>query len=129
LGRPWGLLAATFAGVACQVTCPVHRVGPILAKLGHGQPLFSGITAAKALAGLRDLLGAVGVLEPNRYRTHDLRRGHALDLQLSGAPLWEILSAGDWRSPAFLDYLNRFALERDMVMQAHLDESDHEMEG
>ena len=76
-----------------------------------------------------------------------MRRGHALDLQLSGAltdalfapsvlplwtsgaPLWEILAAGDWSSPAFMDYLDKWRLERDVVMQAHLDESDCEAEG
>ena len=46
----------------------------------------------------------------------------------AGAPLWEILAAGDWKSPAFLDYLDKFRLERDVVMQAHLDESDAEVE-
>ena len=45
-----------------------------------------------------------------------------------GAPLWEILAAGDWKSPAFLDYLDKFRLERDVVMQAHLDESEVEDE-
>jgi len=41
-----------------------------------------------------------------------------------GAPLYEILEAGDWKSPAFLKYLDRARLERDLVIQAHLDESD-----
>ena len=48
---------------------------------------------------------------------------------VAGAPLWEILSAGDWSSPAFMDYLDKWRLERDVVMQAHLDESDCEAEG
>ena len=39
-------------------------------------------------------------------RTHDWRRGHARDLQRGGARLWEILQAGDWKSPAFLSYLD-----------------------
>ena len=77
-------------------------------------------------------------------RTHDFLRGHAKDLQLSGvslvpscrvlrfpnglpgAPLWQILAAGEWKSPAFLLYLDMHALERDAVVQAHLDESDRE---
>ena len=43
---------------------------------------------------------------------------------VQGAPLYEILAAGEWRSPAFLDYLDLHSLERDMVIQAHCDESD-----
>ena len=47
----------------------------------------------------------------------------------SGAPLWKILAAGEWRSPAFLEYLDVRKMEVDMVMQGCLDEesdSDHE---
>ena len=78
------------------------------------------------------------------YRTHDLRRGHARDLQLSGtgtsfslfvvslmydvvgAPLYEILQAGEWRSPAFLKYLDMETFERDLVIQAHLNEESED---
>lgn len=65
------------------------------------------------------LLKVLGVDQAQAYRCHDIRRGHALDLQLSGAPLHEILAAGEWRSPAFLEYMDRHALERDMVQEAH----------
>ena len=41
-----------------------------------------------------------------------------------GAPLWEILAAGEWKSPAFLLYLDMHQLERDLVVQAHVDDSD-----
>jgi len=46
---------------------------------------------------------------------------------LSGAPLWEILAAGEWRSPAFLTYIDLHSLETELVAQAHLDESDEEV--
>ena len=42
------------------------------------------------------------------------------------APLWEILAAGEWRSPAFMKYLDLHRLETDVVVQAHMDESDDE---
>ena len=51
-----------------------------------------------------------------------------MDLVASGAPLWEILGAGEWRSPAFLQYLNLHKLEESLVMQAHLEESDSDGE-
>ena len=59
-----------------------------------------------------------------QYRTHDFRRGHAEDLRASGAPLLEILQAGDWKSPAFMTYMNMEQLESETVMQAHYAESD-----
>ena len=60
------------------------------------------------------------------YRSHDLRRGHAKDLQERGAELAEILAAGDWKSPAFMKYMDVHNLERDVVVEAHLEESSEE---
>jgi len=110
----------------CSVTCPVHVLGPMLDEAGHGGALFPGITASGALATLRSVLQCLDIPHAALFRTHDFRRGHAKDLQLSGAPLWQILEAGEWRSPAFLTYLDMFRLETDLVVQAHLAESDDE---
>ena len=86
----------------------------------------------------------MGIANASLYRCHDLRRGHAKDLQESGAPLRVILEAGEWKSPAFLEYLDIHKLETDLVVQvmvsvvrrclfalasateAHCDESDEE---
>ena len=51
---------------------------------------------------------------------------HLHALWCSGASLYEILAAGQWRSPAFLDYLSKASLERDLVIEAHMAESDGE---
>ena len=67
-----------------------------------GAVLFKGMTDGKALASLKHILGCLGVDNAEAYRTHDLRRGHARDLQQYGSSLREILEAGEWRSPAFL---------------------------
>ena len=53
-------------------------------------------------------------------------RWSACFFDLSGKPLWFILAAGEWRSPAFLDYMDLHKLDADMVLQAHLAESDDE---
>ena len=47
-------------------------------------------------------------------------------IPVAGCPLWEILAAGEWRSPKFLAYLDMHKLEMDAVMQAHLEESTAE---
>ena len=105
-------------------TCPVHVLGPWIAAAVPGAAFFAGITPAVALRTLRRMLADLDVKQAALYGTHDLRRGHALDLQCSGAPLWEILNAGEWSSPAFLKYLDLHRLDADSVVQAHLDESD-----
>ena len=68
----------------------------------------------------------LGVQGAMKYRTHDLRRGHADDLREMGASLYEILSAVEWSSPAFLKYLDLQARQAGAVLQAHVDESSSE---
>ncbi len=72
-------------------TCPIHRLGAYLDSQEEGAPLFQGISAADALRTLRAILCALGVEGWDNYRTHDIRRGHALDLQLSGESM-----GGSW---------------------------------
>ena len=108
----------------CKRTCPIHVLGKFVQEFPAGSQMFSGITAAGALTALRHMLKSLEVAEHELYRTHDLRRGHALDLQCSGAPLWEILEAGEWTSPAFLKYLDLHRLDTELVVQAHAGESD-----
>ncbi len=45
---------------------------------------------------------------------------------LAGAPLYEILQAGEWASPAFLKYLNIHRLETQLVVESHYNESSGE---
>ena len=68
----------------CKLTCPLHVLGPLVDQRGSGKNLFPGITAASALTMLREMLEVVGAQGARSYRTHDLRRGHAKDLQVSG---------------------------------------------
>ncbi len=131
----------------CPRTCPIHVLGPLLDATAPGELLFPEVTAASALHTLRSMLRVLGKDRWHEYRTHDFRRGHAKDLQLSGeavpavpkvmrwssllfglpgAPLWQILAAGEWKSPAFLLYLDMHKLESELVVQAHVDESDGE---
>ena len=60
-------------------------MGRFLEEVADGEPLFDRITASDALHTLRHILLGLGIKNACAYRTHDLRRGHALDLQLSGA--------------------------------------------
>ena len=83
---------------------------------------------AVALSWLRQLLHRIGVPQAKTYRTHDLSRGHAQDLIDNGANLAQILQAGQWRSPAFLAYVDTEALEDNVVVEAHLDESSSDDE-
>ena len=103
----------------------MHVLGRYLVELPVGDQPFAGISAGRALRKLREALELFSATRKDSgiYRCHDLRRGHAKDLVESGASLVEILAAGQWRSPAFLKYLDLRTLERDAVLAACVDES------
>ena len=109
--------------------CPVHTLWPYLEGFGVGQRVFQDISASNALSTLRAYLARIGVPDARLYRTHDIRRGHADDMRARGSTLAEILRAGEWRSPAFLSYLDLDELEAGAVVEAHVDESSSEDEG
>ena len=110
-------------------SCAVHLMKPLLDNAVLGTPIFRGITAADSVKTLRQLLFAVQIKDAGLYRPHDLRRGHAEDLRLQGAPLWKILAAGEWRSAAFQAYLGLHKLDVDEAMSGVLDEeSDDDFE-
>ena len=48
---------------------------------------------------------------------------HARDLQARGHTISQILAAGEWRSAAFMSYLDDKELAAEAVVEAHLDES------
>ena len=82
--------------------------------------------AVKAKQVLRVSCIALSVKDAKLYRCHDLRRGHSEDMRKAGATLKEILNAGQWRSPRFLEYLDVDSLENDVVLSARRDESSDE---
>ena len=79
----------------------MHVFWGYFAKLPEGAQPFSGLRSGAVLANLRGRLKTLEVAGAASFRTHDFRRGHARDLQRQGADLFEILAAGEWRSPAF----------------------------
>ena len=110
----------------CPEVCPVHRLGNFFSSLPVGSKPFAGISPGKAIADLRALLARLSVKDASLYRTHDLRRGHARDMQARGATAGEILAAGEWRSAGFMAYMDKDALECDAVLEAHFQLSDDE---
>ena len=65
-------------------TCPLHKLSPLLERCQKGARLFPNLNESNVIGTLRFMLKALQVPKAEEYRTHDLRRGHAKDLQLSG---------------------------------------------
>ena len=112
----------------CVITCPVHTLWKFCEEQGKGAQPFVEFKDGFALRSLRCILKRLSVPEAGVYRTHDIRRGHAQDLLVRGASLAEILRAGQWKSPAFLVYLDLETLEKGAVVEAHRDESSSDDE-
>ena len=109
---------------ASQWMCPVHTLGEWLGRHPAGARPFVDLSPARVRTLLREILGGLHVDSPERHNLHDFRRGHAQDLKAAGGHLKTILDAGEWSSPAFLAYLEREELEAEVVLQAHLDDSE-----
>jgi len=114
----------------CPDTCPVHVLWSFFESFDFGTKPFmaAGVTPHKAICSLRRSLKGLRVPDHSKYRLHDFRRGHAKDLQMSGANLAEILQAGEWKSPAFMAYLDIHELEAGSVVEAHMENSSSEEE-
>ena len=109
-------------------TCPVHVLWPFVSQFKAGERPFDMFTPKVALLGIRWFLHKLNVHNAALYRTHDLRRGHTLDLQCAGTEKDQIKSAGGWRSDTgYMSYLDLELLEHDAVMrEAQLDLSSSE---
>ena len=87
--------------------CVVHTLwDKFLATLPDGARPWEHISAGTARTRLHRILDVLKVPSAKCFGTHDFRRGHAEDMRLSGCTLAEILAAGQWKSTAFLRYIN-----------------------
>ena len=102
---------------ASRTTCRRH-LGHLLKGTVTGAPLFEGITPARTLDVLREILKRLDVPNAELYRTRDLRRGHTLDLQAAKASLQDMRQDGEWRSSAIASYLDLARVAADTVAEA-----------
>ena len=108
----------------CEWSCPVRVIGLWLESFAEGARPFGEHSASSALKSLRGALRVMGVDKSDVYRTHDLRRGHARDLQAKGASETAIRTEGQWRSRQGLNsYIDEEQLRDDAILAAHLQES------
>ena len=99
--------------------CPVHAFVEWQRCTGRVDGrMFPGIDYVRFTRVMRAHLVAVIGTEGGEYTSHGFRRGTAQAMLTSGSNLAEILSAGDWRSPAFLAYLEQADVEEEAVLDA-----------
>ena len=99
--------------------CPVHifsRLCQATKRMMMGK-VFP-FTYPSFLNTYRAHLVALGVPDAQEHDTKDFRRGTAQEMIASGSSLAEVLNAGQWRSAAFLLYLDKAEVQEEAVFAA-----------
>ena len=86
-----------------------------------GAPIFWRKSFSRRSADLVRRCQALGL---GRVGWHSFRRGRAQDMLASGATLAQILTAGGWRSAAFLSYLRRRDIDERNSLECVINHSD-----
>ena len=98
--------------------CPVHAL--MGWRHAHGNAasgrVFPAMNYSSFIRVLRAHLRALAVPDSHTFTTHGFRRGTAQQMLREGSRLGEILAAGDWRSPAFIQYLEKADVEEAAVL-------------
>ena len=105
--------------------CVAHRMMPHLAEGVVGTKLFA-YTATQFLNILRKLLIQLSVEHATAFTLKAFRAGKATALANSGAPLGQILAAGEWRGRAVLNYVNEDVFDGAQLVARELELSDCE---
>ena len=127
--RPQGslLMRPCVCATKAQMFCVVCRLKARL-RLRTAPARLWEFTPDGALRQLRRLLQLLEVPRSQSYTLKAFRAGKATALATAGKSLGTILSAGEWRSAAFLSYVNEDAVDRAQILDATLAASDDDAE-
>ena len=102
------------------VLCPVHAFlrfmkwqGP--RRFGKVFPGFNQRSFQRALRAHLQQVNEVALAEV--ATSHGFRRGSAQELLKSKTPMAQILQAGGWKSPAFLEYLDKEEIDCEAILE------------
>ena len=87
--------------------CPVHSMWPCIAsRVQSGQMLFPMYSATSVNTTIKAVLAKIGVDFAHSYSSHGFRRGATQELKEKGSQISVIATVGEWRSLAFLGYVD-----------------------
>ena len=124
--RPEG--ATVKRNCTCHVNpdlCSPHAVVRLLRRTGRKPSgrIFN-LNYTSFTRDMRHFLGVLQVEGAETATSHGFRRGSAKEILSRGGRLADILAAGDWRSPAFLEYLDKESVEEAAVLEAVLQKDE-----
>ena len=125
--RPQGSLLRR--GCTCRTAgrqfCVVHRMQLYLAGKQVAAPIWP-FTPATALSAFRRMLVLVDTPQSSQFTLKAFRAGRATTLAAQGKSLGTILQAGEWRSSAFMNYVDTDIVDSAQLLTQTLALSDEE---
>ena len=106
--------------------CILHRVAEKLVGRKPGETLWN-FKAHDALSRIRGSLSAIGCVGTS-MSWKAFRAGKASCLAAQGCSIGEILTAGEWKSRAFLAYVDETVIDSAAMLKESMQESEDEAE-
>ena len=108
-----------------QILCPVHAFLNYYHQTGRQRTGRCFSTSYDAFTQVfRRHLANIGVRNPMEYSSKAFHRGTAIGSLKQGGRLGDILEAGQWRSPAFLQYMLRADIDELAVFDMPVAQED-----
>ena len=125
--RPQGsfLKRACSCHLGSRQLCLPHRLGDFLHGKKVGAKVWT-LTSRELLLAIRQVLACLRAATPDLYTLKMFRAGHATELAKSGKSVGDILRAGEWRSAAFLAYVDEDLVDAAQILDHVLEDSDME---
>ena len=103
----------------------VHRVQAVLLRRQLGECLWSW-TSSQYLKRLKQFLLVLGFQGATALTLKAFRAGKATELAAEGKTIGQILRAGEWKSAAFLAYIDEDAVDAAQLLDTTLAQSEEE---
>ena len=117
-------------GLTGEAACATHTYLEFQQRCGWvtGTPMFPDLSPAKTLLRVKRLLTMMGTPNATFMTWKAVRAGRASAMAASGCSLGSILTAGEWRSSAYLRYVSEEVADAGqvlrMTLQSEIDDDD-----
>ena len=105
--------------------CVFHRLEKVFAANSPGSCLWN-FNSFQTLKTLRNTIKCVSSANANQLSWKAFRAGKATQMAASGCDLGRILEAGEWRSRAFVKYIDESAIDGARLLDASVNSSGDE---
>jgi hypothetical protein len=106
-----------------EAYCIFHRLLKHMSSIKDGECLWT-YTAYQFCQALRSLLSQLGETRAQSLTLKAFRAGRATHMASAGCSLGDILLAGEWRSAAFLKYVQIDTVDQAILFQECIDSGD-----